>query len=162
MKLPGFNAEASIYTSARRYYAGTATVAVNGRVYPAQQKCPPECVEACEHACRADGLSPGTCGALCYRDCGAYGSGRCGPCVDNVQTCWACGRGTYTVSCESVPCGSGSCPPNDQCCDGTTCCPADATCCHDGHGCCPAGQQCGSIGFLGLYYCVPNWLSGIF
>ena len=163
MKLPGFNGEASVYTSARHYYAGTATVADNGSVYPAQQTCPPWCVEACEHGCRADGLSQNFCAKLCQSDCGAYGTAKpvsCGACVDNMQACTLCGGAQVTRGCGSLPCGDGFCPLSDQCCDGNTCCPADAICCHDGHGCCPAGQQCGS--FLGVYYCVPNWLSGIF
>jgi hypothetical protein len=165
MKLPGFNAEASVYTTTRRYYAGMATAAGSGVAAAAQKDCPPRCIEACEHGCRADGLSPGDCGSLCQRDCSAYTAGQllgCGPCVDNVQTCTVCGGGQTTIACGSVPCGNGSCPLPNQCCDGNTCCPADATCCHDGHGCCPAGQQCRSVSAFGLYYCIPNWLSGLF
>jgi hypothetical protein len=149
MKFPGFNAEASVYTTTRHYYAGMATVADSGSVYAAaQQACPPWCVEACEHGCRADGLSQGACATLCYRDCSAYGGGQpvsCGPCVDNVQTCTLCGGATATRSCGSVSCGNGSCPWNYQCCDGNSCCPPDAKYCHDGHGCCDAGQECGSF-----------------
>lgn len=162
MKLPGFNAEASVYASTRHYYAGMATVADNGSVHAAAESCPPQCIEACEHGCRADGLSAGDCGALCSRECGAYAGGvtkSCGPCVDNIQTCTTCAGGTYPQGCGFVTCGSGSCPYNYQCCDGNACCPPGATCCHDGQGCCPAGSQCGSISTLGLYYCVPDWLS---
>jgi hypothetical protein len=166
MELPGFNAEASVYATTRHYYAGMATVADDGSVHAAAEEvCPPRCVEICEHGCRADGLPPGTCGALCARDCNAYGDGlplSCGPCVDNLQTCTVCGGGKVTVGCGFVSCGNESCPWNYQCCDGNACCPPDANCCHDGHGCCPAGSQCGSIGAVGLYYCIPSWLSGLF
>lgn len=163
MRLPQFTAEASIYAPTRHYYAGMAAVAGSGVVAAAHKDCPPECIEDCVHGCRADGLSAGTCGALCEYDCNAYTSGKllgCGPCVNNTQTCTVCGGGQTTIACGSVPCGDGLCPVPNQCCDGNTCCPPDANCCHDGHGCCPAGQQCGN--FLGVYYCIPNWLSGLF
>lgn len=161
MNLPGFKAEASIYATRRHYCAGADFFADNGCVYPAQQACPPECVQVCEKGCRADGLSQGFCAQLCQRDCGAYSSGQtvsCGPCVNSVQTCTVCGGGTVTRSCGGVSCGDTVCPMNYQCCDGNTCCPSDATCCHDGHGCCPAGQHCESVSWLGLYYCLPNWV----
>jgi len=111
MKLPGFTAEASVYITARHYYAGTASVADYGGVYPAQQTCPPWCVGICEHACRTDGESQAVCTKLCQYDCGAYGTGAvvsCGSCVNNVQTCTLCGGDTVTRSCgTSVVCAPG-------------------------------------------------------
>jgi hypothetical protein len=162
MKLPGFSAEVSLYTTARHYYAGMAIAEGRGVVSAAQKFCPPSCIQACEHACRADGLSAGACATLCNRDCNAYTSGQilgCGPCVNNIQTCTVCGGGQTTRACGSVQCGAGSCPLPNQCCDGNTCCPSNATCCHDGHGCCAAGQDCVSIPEIGYYDCVPSWLS---
>jgi hypothetical protein len=183
MRLPGLTAESSLYRSTGRYHVtwsggsnapvsasitmvnrsqGVRPVPNSSAIPAAQQACPPSCVATCEHGCRADGLSPGSCATLCERDCSAYSSGQtvsCGPCVNNSQTCTLCGGATVTRGCGLVSCGSGACPFNFQCCDGTTCCPQDAQCCGDGHGCCAAGQECAS--FLGAYFCIPSFLSGL-
>jgi hypothetical protein len=160
MNVPGFNAEASAYKTKAAYYAGRAAAPSNPNIYPAATAlCPPRCVDACEHGCRADGLSAGSCASLCAKECNAYTAGiilSCGPCVNNTQTCVTCGGGTTTVACGGIPCGGGSCPLDAQCCDGL-CCGKSDVCCGDGHGCCAQGQTCEST--FGIYYCVPNWLS---
>jgi hypothetical protein len=169
MNLPGFNAEASVYSTSVGYYMGRSPVQDSRSIYPAQQNyCPPWCIQDCLKGCLADGLSQKSCNELCQSDCGAYGSGRpvsCGPCVEGVQTCILCGGATTDISCGPLNCGDHFCPPGDvccgpgccpadnpQCCDGHTCCPADAQCCHDGHGCCPwYAPNCANI--FGWHFC---------
>jgi len=110
MKLPSFNAEASVYTTTRHYYAGMASVEDYGGVYPAQGACPQWCIQGCETACRADGESKQYCAKLCQFDCGAYGTGAvvsCGACVGSVQTCTLCGGVMVARSCTSVVCAPG-------------------------------------------------------
>jgi hypothetical protein len=165
MKLPGFNAAASVYTTTRHYYAGMASVVDYGGVYPAQQACPSWCVDGCEHACRTDGGSQKTCAKLCQYDCGAYGTGTpvsCGPCVGNLQTCTLCGGDTVTRGCTSVVCGpgltncGGTCADLDngpvfcgacgsKCLAGTFCCLGTKP----GGGCCPNGASCVDVPLMG-------------
>jgi|SRR5215472_1854955 len=161
MRPPGFDAEASVYRTRAWYYMGVSSVGDVG-LHLAQQNCPPRCVQECIQGCRADGLSQTSCQRLCQRDCGAYGGGEpvsCGPCVNHAQTCTLCGGAVISRTCGGLPCGNGFCPQGTQCCDGL-CCAADAKCCHDGHGCCDADQECAST--LGVHYCIPDWLSGLF
>src|SRR5215470_19514181 len=89
MNVPGFHAEASLYRTSGRYYMGGAHIQDGGRIYLAQQWCPPACVNACVSGCRADGESQSFCTKLCASDCSAYGGGiplSCSPCVQSVQT----------------------------------------------------------------------------
>ncbi len=170
MKLPGFNAEASVYTTTRHYYAGTASVADYGGVYPAQQVCPPWCVAACKGGCRGDGLSQTYCAKLCQYDCGAYGTGTpvsCGPCVGNLQTCTLCGGDSVTRGCTSLVCDPGLTNCGGTCADLTSnpsncgacgnscatgfCC--DGTCGTDCGGgiCCQGGVCCNTA--IGIFCC---------
>jgi hypothetical protein len=165
MILPGFNAEAAVYRTRGRYYTGGTYVFRSGGVSPAENFCPPKCVEVCESGCRADGLSPGACATLCNRDCSAYLSGEplsCGPCVENVQTCIYCGGVRTTVGCDLPQCGGTLCSPGASCCGPhccpPDCCPDDTICCSDGDGCCPDGSLCGD--FLGAHFCIP-FLGGL-
>jgi hypothetical protein len=165
MSVPGFNAEASVYRTSLRYYTGGTHVLNSGSISPAQQFCPPSCIETCERGCRADGLSQSFCTRLCHLDCSAYGTGEpvsCGPCVDNVQTCILCGGESTTRSCDLVQCGGELCSPGAQCCGPhccpPTCCPDGAHCCSDGDGCCPDGSLCASV--FGFRFCIP-WLGGV-
>jgi hypothetical protein len=162
MNLPGFSAEASVYKTSGRYYIAWAATGARGGIEPAQQFCPPWCIQDCIAGCRADGNSPGFCGGLCSRECNAYGSGKpasCGPCVQNVQTCILCGGVTTTRSCDLAVCGNTVCSPGAQCCGPhccpPTCCPAGTQCCSDGDGCCADGSICAS--FLGIKFCLP-WI----
>ena len=173
MNLPGFNAEASVYTTTRRYYAGTASVADYGSVYPAQQTCPTWCVAACEGGCRGDGLSQKYCAKLCQYDCGAYGTGTpvsCGPCVGNLQTCTLCGGDTVTRGCSgtSVVCAPGLTNCGGTCknlsfdssncggcgirCTSGICCEGacGGTLCPDGMTCCSSPfNTCVTLPFVG-------------
>ncbi len=165
MNMPGFNAEASIYRTPGHYYMAPTAIYKNGSVQPAQQNCPPWCIQDCIAGCQADGLSKTRCTMLCNQDCSAYGTGRpisCGPCIQNVQTCILCGGATTTRSCGLAVCGNQVCSPGAQCCGPhccpPLCCPADTHCCSDGDGCCPDGSLCAS--FFGIHFCLP-WLGGL-
>jgi|ERR1700741_3398324 hypothetical protein len=99
MNIPGFTAEASVWRTIGRYEMGGATVQDDGTVHPAQQACPPRCIQECEFGCQRDGLSKSFCEKLCQSDCTAYGSGnplQCSPCT---QTCTYCGGVTSTRNC---------------------------------------------------------------
>jgi hypothetical protein len=143
---------------------GRSLVQNSRSISPAQQNCPPWCIQDCVHTCRQDGLSQSFCEKLCLSDCSAYDSGRpvsCGPCVQNVQTCILCGGVTTTRSCDLVVCGNEVCSPGAQCCGPhccpPTCCPAGTHCCSDGDGCCPNGWSCEII--FGYHFCSPiPWL----
>jgi hypothetical protein len=163
MHLPGFAAEASVYTTKLHYSTRMAAVVDARGVYAALVACPSKCVDACIQACKRDGNSAGFCGGLCQKDCSAYTAGLmlgCGPCVNNSQTCTVCGGGTVTISCGLASCGNQVCKPGEKCCFGLGCCPQDANCCSDGQGCCPSGQKCESIDYLfgTWYFCLPDWL----
>src|SRR5215467_3963028 len=151
MTIPGFNAEASVYKTkenycltSRGYYAGGVPLQNDGRIYPALQFCPPQCVSGCVANCYRDGLTSSFCQGLCLSDCSAYSSLPlfCGPCVNQLRTCTRCGGQTVTELCCNVPCGGGCCPDaGDSCCGGI--------------GCCSQGDICITLPFVDPF-CVVN------
>jgi hypothetical protein len=128
MRMPGFSAEMSLYTTGIQY--GSTRVLVQAGGLTPQLFCrPTDCTCLYEQCRKAGGtVVPGP-QPPCHYTC-------------EVKPGCTCGPGETCCNPETGFC----CPPGETCCNPETgfCCPSGQTCCSNPHkdSCCPPGQLC--------------------
>ena len=139
MKLPGFNAESSVYRTRGHYRMMSNFNTNDSAVQP--QTCDLACLGECRGDCTGlTGREHAQCIRLCNTQCGCTPQPpACGPCRCNAETGWSqrCCRPDGT-NCSQRPCT----PPGEGCTveDNRTCLPwpfdsicwgsCERTCCH--------------------------------
>ena len=126
MKMPGFNAESSLYRTSGRYHMVYFFGQANGAIHPADT-----CFDRCMDACIKAGLDSDVPIAILRNECKPPCLIKCGTLPPPPPPCPP----------ETERCGRFCCPPN-TCCYGSGCCQSGETCIL-GSGCCPAVKACG-------------------
>jgi hypothetical protein len=139
MKIPGFNAEPSVYRTRRHYRTTSGFDGNSALIRP--QACDLDCLGECRQGCAGlTGREHADCIRLCSTECGCtIQPPVCSPCRCDPQTGWSqrCCRPDGT-NCSQRPCT----PPGEGCTvqDNRTCLPwpfdsicwgsCQRTCCH--------------------------------